>query len=135
MHRSAYFRRDFSSANKLEPIASLGETAGGRWSTEISIRHEQGTFLLRLTQRKSRRRTRSPHFTMKLQEQRSVCNTNEYRPLTTRGRRILPTTAAPGMRLWLQSGPLPLLMLFSALQTPIWSSEVGRDPFLVTTFK
>uniref|UniRef100_A0A452QFN7 NAD(P)(+)--arginine ADP-ribosyltransferase n=1 Tax=Ursus americanus TaxID=9643 RepID=A0A452QFN7_URSAM len=41
-------------------------------------------------------------------------------------KRILPTTtAAPGMRIWLQSGPLPLLMLFSALQTPTWSSEVA----------
>ncbi|XP_044929125.1 ecto-ADP-ribosyltransferase 4, partial [Mustela putorius furo] len=51
-----------------------------------------------------------------------ICNTNEYRPLTNRGRRILPTTTAdPTMRLWL----LHLLLLFSGLQTPTWSSEVA----------
>ncbi|XP_034884057.1 ecto-ADP-ribosyltransferase 4 isoform X2 [Mirounga leonina] len=67
----------------------------------------------------------STHFRMKLQEQRSICTTNEYRPLTKRGRRILPTAAAPRMRIWLLPRSLPLLMLFSALQTPTGCSEVA----------
>lgn len=64
---------------------------------------------------------------MKIQESRLICNIKEYRPLTSRGRRILPTTTttAPTMRMWLLPGPFPLLMLFSALQTPTSSSEVA----------
>nr|XP_025851374.1 ecto-ADP-ribosyltransferase 4 [Vulpes vulpes] len=64
---------------------------------------------------------------MKLQEQTSAFNTNEYRPVPNRSRRILlPTpTAAPALRIWLLPRQLPLLMLFSALQTPTRSSEVA----------
>ncbi|XP_077612518.1 ecto-ADP-ribosyltransferase 4 isoform X2 [Crocuta crocuta] len=64
---------------------------------------------------------------MKLQEQRSTFNPNQYHPLTNRCRRVLcpTTTTAPVMRIWLLPRRLPLLMLFSALQTPTRSSEVA----------
>ncbi|XP_014917221.1 ecto-ADP-ribosyltransferase 4 [Acinonyx jubatus] len=64
---------------------------------------------------------------MKPQEQRSTFNTNRYHPLTNRCRRTLfPTTpTAPVLRIWLLPKQLPLLMLFSALQTPSGSSEVA----------
>ncbi|XP_045411217.1 ecto-ADP-ribosyltransferase 4 [Lemur catta] len=63
---------------------------------------------------------------MKLQEQRSILNTSKCCPLIDRYKRILlPTTAAPVMRIWLLGGPLPLLLLLSALQRPSESSEVA----------
>lgn len=63
---------------------------------------------------------------MKLQEQRSTSNTNKCCPLTNRCRKVLlPTTAAPVMRLWLLQAQLPLLLLFSGLQRPTAAVKVN----------
>ncbi|XP_058938211.1 ecto-ADP-ribosyltransferase 4 [Kogia breviceps] len=65
---------------------------------------------------------------MKLRGRRSAFNTNKCCPVASRCRRsLLPSTAAPELRIWLLRGQLPLLLLCSSLQRPTVAVKIDFD--------